>query len=97
MQDVRITFKQEKHIFPIIFLRTDIYTLLKDSDKNKWRSFKVDMDWTEEKIKKMLTHRISVAAGIQYNNFNDAWNLLFNPAPVQMGNQNRNRMSKFQF
>lgn len=97
VQDIRITFKQKEHVFPIIFLRTDIYTLLKDSDKNKWRSFKVDMDWTEEKIKKMLTHRISVAAETQYSSFNDAWNLLFHPAPVQMGNQNRNRMSKFDF
>ena len=97
VQDIRTTFKNKSHIFPIIFLRTDIYTLLKDSDKNKWRAFKVDMDWTEDKIQKMLTHRISVAAGTQYTTFNDAWNLLFNPAPVQMGNQNRNRMSKFDF
>lgn len=97
VQDIRTIFKYQSYIFPIIFLRTDIYTLLKDSDKNKWRSFKVDMDWTEEKIQKMLTHRISVAAETQYSDFTDAWNLLFDPAPVQMGNQNRNRMSKFDF
>lgn len=97
VQDIRATFKNETHVFPIIFLRTDIYTLLKDSDKNKWRSFKVNMDWTEEKIQKMLTHRISVAAGTQYGNFNDAWNLLFDSTPVQMGNKNKNRMSKFDF
>ncbi len=98
VQDIRAIFKESDcQIFPIIFLRTDIYTLLKDSDKNKWRSFKVDMDWTEDKIKNMLAHRISIACETSPLHFSEAWSILFDNNDVEMGNRNENRMGKFEY
>lgn len=98
VQDIRAIFKEtDYHICPIIFLRTDIYTLLKDSDKNKWRAFKVDMDWTEPQIKNMLAHRISVACNKAALGFNEAWGMLFDKDDVEMGNRSENRMGKFDY
>ena len=98
VQDVRAIFKgKNRRVYPIIFLRTDIYTLLKDSDKNKWRSFRIDMDWTEEKIKDMLAHRISVACGAEPMTFSEAWAVLFDRDDVEMGNRNATRMGKFEY
>jgi len=48
-------------LYPIIFLRDDIYDLIQDSDKNKWGDFRVDLNWDEAKIKKVMAFRISRA------------------------------------
>ncbi len=97
-QDIRANFKRsQRNILPIIFLRTDIYSLLKDSDKNKWNYFRISLDWSVEKIKRMLAHRISVASNNKNLDFDSAWNLLFTSDNVQMGNQNRTLMNKFEY
>jgi Cdc6-like AAA superfamily ATPase len=44
VQVVRSIFVKSKHIFPIIFLRDDIYDLVLDPDKNKWDDFRIDLD-----------------------------------------------------
>lgn len=65
VQDVRSIFDSEgKHIFPIVFLRSDIYARLKDSDKNKWRESIIDLEWDSTQIQQMLAHRLCVAANI---------------------------------
>ena len=98
VQDIRALFKNNGgNIFPIIFLRTDIYSLLKDSDKNKWREYKIDMDWGEKELQAMLAHRISVALGVEKLEFNEAWNHLFEPGEVEMGFRQRKRMNKFNY
>lgn len=97
-QDVRtITKNHELSVLPIVFLRTDIFSLIKDSDKNKWNSFKVSLDWSIQSIEKMLAHRIAVASGKQELDFSEAWNLVFTKDYVTMGNQARNQMSIFDY
>lgn len=100
VQDIRNTFKQlNKKIIPIIFLRDDIYSIIKDPDKNKWSDLKIEIDWDEEKIKKLLAFRISKA--IDKNNeiltFGTAWNRIFENAPVYMGNKQTRPMNRFEF
>ena len=97
-QNIRALFRKHNlSVFPVVFLRTDIYSLLKDSDKNKWSAYKVDIDWTEEEIKKMLAHRISVASDSGSLTFEQAWRLLFTNREVTMGNQSRNQMTQFDY
>lgn len=97
-QDIRAALKESKRsVYPVIFLRTDIFSLLKDSDRNKWNAYKVDLDWTVEKIKKMLSHRISVANNSITLPFEQAWDLLFTKQEIIMGNNNKNHMSKFDY
>jgi RNA recognition motif. (a.k.a. RRM, RBD, or RNP domain) len=59
--NIRKTFWGKLNIYPIIFLRDDIYELIKDSDKNKWSDFKYDLIWDETSLKKMLAYRLSRA------------------------------------
>ena len=60
-QDIRSKFIGRLKIFPIIVLRDDIYNLILDPDKNKWTDFKVDLDWDEQEIKRLLAFRLSRA------------------------------------
>lgn len=41
MDVVQIFREYGKNIFPIVFLRDDIYDLIQDADKNKWNDFKI--------------------------------------------------------
>lgn len=45
-------------IIPIVFLRDDIYNNIQFSDKNKWYDYKLHLDWTKDKLKRLLTYRI---------------------------------------
>jgi len=100
VQDIKAIFKDKKQfICPIVFLRDDIYALIKDTDKNKWGDFIVSLEWDEQKIKKMLAYRISKAmdANGAILTFNDAWNKLFFREQVYMGTRDKKRMKIFDY
>lgn len=98
IQQIRTTFDVvQKKILPIVFLRSDIYSQLKDSDKNKWRESLIDLEWNTAKIKNMLAHRICVAFDMQTIDFESAWALLFSRAKVKMGNSQRHEMDIFSY
>lgn len=87
VQDVNYTFNSTNiSVCPIVFLRDDIYTLIRDADKNKWRDFKIEIEWNTEKIKKLISYRISVDAdcGRQLT-FQEAWGLIFNKENIRSG------------
>ncbi len=79
VQDIKSIFNASfPGICPVVFLRNDIYSLIKDSDKSKWADFRVDIEWDIEAIKKMLANRISVAVDESANlSFPIAWGKLF--------------------
>lgn len=85
VQDVKSTLSYSKpNICPVVFLRDDIYSLVKDADKNKWRDYKVDIEWTSDKIKELLAYRISKDAELSYNlKFSDAWDLIFSNTNIK--------------
>jgi hypothetical protein len=91
VQDIKYTFNSSNlSICPVVFLRDDIYSLVKDADKNKWRDFKIEIDWNTEKIKRLIAHRISRDAGLTENlTFNDAWNLIFYKPNIISGSKRR--------
>lgn len=103
VQDVRTVFKPlGKNVIPIIFLRDDIYSIIKDPDKNKWSDLKIDIDWDETKLKKLLAFRISRAIDPNIDNLNiykfeTAWSKLFEAKPVSMGDRQKKEMSIFDF
>ncbi len=63
VQDIKSVFLKKKncHIYPVIFLRDDIYSVIRDADKTKWQDYIVEIEWTVEKIKDLLAYRISKA------------------------------------
>jgi len=78
-------------IYPIVFLRTDIFENLRDSNKNKWSDFLINLDTSVTKnIKNMLSHRIfKTAETVNYEghqfSFEQAWRLIFNDELVPGG------------
>ncbi|WP_373889708.1 P-loop ATPase, Sll1717 family [Paludicola sp. MB14-C6] len=88
VQDIRSIFdSEEKLVLPVVFLRSDIYAQLKDSDKNKWRESIINLEWDSTKIKRMLAHRLCVAYGIADIEFENVWYRLFDCSSVKMGNK----------
>ena len=101
VQDVRSIFGSVNHkIFPVIFLRDDIYDFLRDADKNKWKDFQVGLEWDSEKIQKLLAFRISRAINQTgpILAFDDAWNnLMASDGGVRIGNEQNREIPKFQY
>ena len=100
VQDVKCTFSNTSlNIMPVVFLRDDIYALLNDSDKNKWSDFKIELEWSEDKIKNMLAYRISQdckhEAGML--KFEKAWEKIFERGYMSYGNEQNKKISTFDF
>jgi hypothetical protein len=87
------------NIFPIIFLRDDIYDLVQDSDKNKWNDFRIDLDWKREHIQRLLSFRLSRAANPTGHilNFHNAWLTAFSPDKVRYGFRQKGRIESFDY
>lgn len=101
VQDIRTTFSPEVgiRIYPVIFLRDDIYEIVQDSDKNKWGDFRVDLNWDLEKIKKLVAFRISRALDSECQAilpFDSAWSKVFGKKLIEIGS-NRKRISTFEY
>jgi hypothetical protein len=98
IQDVRSKFRDFR-VYPIVFLRDDIYDVLQDSDKTKWSDYKIDLAWDEEAIKNLLAFRISraLSADAEPRPFTDAWALLYAGGNVEYGNRQLRRMSAFDY
>lgn len=98
VQDIRNTFTiVDKKVFPVVFLRSDIYSQIKDSDKNKWRESIIDLEWNTSKIKKMLAHRLSVAMNREDISFDQIWYSVFSKKNVNMGNKRLRQMDIFSY
>ncbi|MCI6616862.1 hypothetical protein [Ruminococcus sp.] len=98
VQDIRSIFDNvEKKIYPIVFLRSDIYSQLTDSDKNKWRESVIDMAWDTNQIKQMLAHRLCVAMNIPDEHFDVVWYKVFQKTNVRMGNNKGRKMPIFSY
>lgn len=73
-------FSKKRKVFPLVFLRSDIYELLQDNDRNKWNDNAIHLVWGVEHIKGMLEHRIKIASERSGNNVSDRkkfWNVIF--------------------
>ncbi len=99
VQDIKSTFAAVgKRIYPVVFLRSDIYAQIKDSDKNKWREMSIDLEWNTTKIKNMVAHRLCVAINDPAEkDFTTAWQSIFSSAYVNMGHQQQRRMDIFSY
>lgn len=99
-QDVKSIFLSAGHkIFPVIFLRDDIYDLMQDPDKTKWGDLSLQLDWNTEKIKKVLSYRISRALNRegQVLEFDSAWRKMFSDHPVNYGDRQRKQIPIFDY
>jgi len=68
-----------RRLFPIAFLRDDIFDQLEDSDRNKWEDIILRLTWNRDSLQRMLAHRLSRAENSNgpILPFDEAWGLLF--------------------
>lgn len=98
VQDVKYLFSENGlNVYPIVFLRTDIYDLITYSDKNKWSDSIINLIWTPEKLKKLLAYRLNTVFGTENLSFNDCWNRLFSREPLFTGANKRKRINSFEY
>ncbi|WP_286776842.1 P-loop ATPase, Sll1717 family [Sphingobacterium sp. UBA2074] len=100
VQDINSTFiGTNKNIKPIVFLRDDIYALIKDSDKNKWRDYKIEIEWNDLKLKNLLAFRISkdVNGGKIILPFTQAWDAIFSKEAVSFGARQGKKIHSFDY
>lgn len=88
VQDIRGKFS-EYQVYPIIFLRDDIYEIISDPDKTKWNDFKYNIEWNEQNIKKLLAFRISktIDPNGEILNFDEAWSKIIHPNTIGYGDR----------
>ena len=90
VQDIRGTMgKANKNVYPVVFLRDDIFDLITDSDKNKWRDLTTYLDWSLPQIRSLLKHRLERASGRVGNDFFEIWHSVFDneSVPYAAGNK----------
>jgi len=98
VQDVKTLFKNnELNVYPVVFLRTDIYDLITYSDKNKWSDSIINLTWTPEKIKKLLTYRLNIVFEESTLSFDDCWNKLFSKKPLKTGANKMKKINSFEY
>lgn len=97
VQDIRSKFKGKGNIRPVVFLRSDIYSLIHDSDKTKWSEFEIDLTWDKRRLKEMLCHRLVVSTNDRRINERNVWNIVFDRKYIHMGNRGKNKMNNFDY
>ena len=88
VHDIKSRFPaREFNIFPIIFLRDDIFSQIRNSDRTKWTDLSIELDWNDEQLKNMLGFRLSRARddwdSKDDTSFELAWLDLFSLEPVK--------------
>lgn len=97
VQDIKGIFSDRAtKIYPVVFLRDDIYSVIMDPDKTKWDDFKIELEWDKAKIRKLLSYRISrtIDENGEIFPFEKAWGDLFNANDIRAGRQ---RISAFDY
>ncbi|MGO8122184.1 P-loop ATPase, Sll1717 family [Rhizobium ruizarguesonis] len=94
-----ISVSNSLNICPVIFLRDDIFDLIRDNDKNKLVDVTLQLLWDETKIKSMLAFRIwrSNEDDVKSATFGDAWSALFLRERTKFGFQQKKTMTTFDF
>jgi hypothetical protein len=100
VQDVKSVFpSRDFHIYPVIFLRDDIFDIMRDTDKTKWSDFVIELEWNTDRIKKLLAFRISRAIDPDgpILDFMSAWNKVFLKREIPYGNERQKHTSSFEY
>jgi hypothetical protein len=97
VQDIKSIFKdQETKLFPVVLLRDDIFDKLEDPDRTKWLDLSLELNWTQEQLKRLIAFRISKAKSPDFKplSFDDAWGSIFRAHSIE---DNEGKASIFTF
>ena len=94
--DVRSRFRESRRIIPIVFLRDDIYEIMRDNDKNKWTDIALSLNWSESALEKLLTFRIARAIDPDKElKFTEAIDAIFEVDSIKYGGGRKRRRHVF--
>lgn len=98
VHDLKAVFAR-KSVRPVIFLRDDIYSELRDSDKTKWSDASIELEWSEAKLQRLLAFRISRAIdpGGPSLSFQEAWRTIFRADTISAGYRKSQRVGIFEW
>jgi hypothetical protein len=84
---------------PVVFLRSDIFDQIKDSDKNKWNEKIINLMCVSTEIQGMLAHRLYVALkeNTENSEFDTVWHKLFERKKVSMGHRDARQMDIYSY
>lgn len=101
VQDIKARFKKEEgiHILPVVFLRNDIYSHIKDSDKTKWSDMMIELEWDIPRLKSLLAYRIYQDDPLHKGmpNFDTEWNRVFCKTVVKQMFGHTKTMNSFEY
>lgn len=91
--------KRTKKVYPVVFLRDDIFDLLRDHDKPKWSDKSVDLNWSSTSLKDLLSFRISKARQPSQPAvpFDAAWKQLFSVQRTRVSNARQANTPTFSY
>ncbi|MCT4558588.1 MAG: hypothetical protein N4A61_11085 [Pelagimonas sp.] len=94
-----ISVTNDLRVYPVIFLRDDIFDLLRDNDKNKLVDVTLNLQWDKQKICDMLAYRIARSSPDTADDlsFKSASELVFKHKWTKYGHRQQKRMSTFEF
>ncbi|MBZ2106238.1 P-loop ATPase, Sll1717 family [Streptococcus mitis] len=93
INETRNIFKDEGLlIYPIVFLRSDIFQRINYSDKNKWSDYLINLEWSPEKLQDLIQLRIDALTTKKSKNFIQAWHQIALPGDIKMGKRKTVKM-----
>jgi hypothetical protein len=97
--EVRTSLPKNIKIYPIIFLRDDIYELIKDNDKGKWKDSSIHLRWTERALERLTAFRLSRAidASGPVLSLPDVFSEIFTTDTIRYGTRARSRRHIFKY
>lgn len=100
-QNVRrfLNIQSKKTVFPLIFLREDIFDLCRDPDKNKWIDRAINLNWNSTSLQSLITFRLSraMSANGQHIPFENVWSKFFETHTIRTQNRHNRHENAFKY
>lgn len=84
---VQSRFEGGRRVHPVVFLRDDIFALIRDPDRNKWSDVSSRLTWDQGLMQQLLAFRIgrAIDAEAAAPAFDEAWLALFESDQIPHG------------
>lgn len=91
--DLRRNMSAKAKVRPVVFLRDDIFDLMRDNDKNKWWDSALTLNWTEGSLQGLVGFRLSRALASRGDplSFNEISQLFFASETTRAGGLRQHR------
>ncbi|ATD06867.1 hypothetical protein SIO17_07435 [Pseudoalteromonas piscicida] len=87
--------RQGLKAYPMVFILKEIYSQVRDNDKNKWRDVSIELEWRVDTLQEMLAHRINKTLDISGEcSFSESWFSIFKNESIETGKNYNGTVTK---